>query len=71
MAVIFKCKSINIYLFNVYLPCFEYSDEYSVELMECFAFIELVIDQQKDVRGLEFYIIGDFNIDVERIYNNN
>ena len=32
----------------MYLPCFEYSDEYSVELMECVAFIELVIDQQKD-----------------------
>ena len=53
------------------MPCFEYSDEYSVESMECVAFIELVIDQQKDVGGLEFYIIGDFNIDIERIFNNN
>ena len=47
MAVIFKCKSIKIYLFYVYLPCFEYSDEYSIELRECVAFIELIIDQQK------------------------
>ena len=50
------------------MPCFEYSDDYSVELKECVAFIELVIDQQKDVGGLEFCIIGDFNINMERIF---
>ena len=72
MAVILKCKSTNICLFNVYLPCFEYSDEYSVDLMECVAFIELVIDQHKNVGdGFEFCIIGDFNIDIERIFNSN
>ena len=56
MAVILKFKSTNICLFNVYLPCFEYSEEYSVELMECVAYIELVIDQQKYGGELEFCI---------------
>jgi exonuclease III len=71
MAVMFKCKSINVCLFNVYLPCFEYNDEYSIELMECVGFIDLVIDQQKDVNGLEICIIGDYNVDIKRIFNNN
>ena len=69
MAVIFKCESTNICLFNVYLPCFKCSNKYSVELMECVAFIEIIIDQQKNVGGLKLCIIGKYNI--ERIFNNN
>ena len=51
MAVTFKWKSTNTCVLNI---------EYSVELMECVAFIKLVIDQKKDVGGLEFCIIWGF-----------
>ena len=57
MAIVFKCNSTKICLFNVYVSCFEYIDAYNVELMKCVTFIELVIDQLKDIGGLEFCII--------------
>ena len=71
MGVMMKCKDVNIRVCKIYLPCYENNIECSNELLECFAYIELLITEQRDVNNnLELRIIGDFNTDCKRIVNN-
>ena len=67
MAVKVKCDHFEISLCNVFLSCFEQSEEYSVALMECFSYIDHVYKcLMKQHNRLELYIIGDYNVDVQK-----
>ena len=64
MAVVMGYKYVNKCVCNVYLPCYENNVEYSEELLEFLAYIELLFTGLWNVKkNLELCIIGDFNID--------
>ena len=44
MAAVLTCDSFVMCICNVYLPCFEQSEEYSTILMECLSYIDYVHD---------------------------
>jgi exonuclease III len=71
MTAIIECAQFSLCLCNVYLPCFEQSIDYNIELLECMSYIEHVFEQLSDDYGnMEVCIIGDFNINIQKIYNN-
>ena len=44
MAAVLTCDSFVVCICNVYLPCFEQSEEYSSILMECLSYVDYVHD---------------------------
>ena len=71
ITVMMKCKDENICVCNVYLSCYENNIEYTKELLECLAHIDLLFTEQRNInKNLELCIIGDFKIDCTRIVKN-
>ena len=70
MAAVIECDSFAICIFNVYLPCFEQSEEYTTIVMECLSYIDYVYELVlTKYSSLELCIIGDCNLDVQKLYN--
>jgi exonuclease III len=71
MAVRIVCKEFDICLCNVYLPCFEQTDEYSVILMECISYVDHVYESLRNEQNcIELCVVGDCNVDLNKIVNN-
>ena len=70
MVLVIECDGVNIFLFNIYLPCYMNNVEYEVDLLECISHIEMIYSQQNDkLSNMELLIIGDYNVDYSKMFN--
>ena len=49
MSLLLIGVDMNIYMCNVYLPCFENAANYVDELLDCISYIEWIFNEQNDI----------------------
>jgi exonuclease III len=54
---------------NVYLPTFCNNDSYEEEILNCFAFIDSVLEEHASNVNMHVVLLGDFNFDIYRLNN--
>ena len=70
MSIAFKIQigDTNYICFNVYFPTFCNSDAYEYDILNCFAFIDSILNLHL-VGKSQIMLVGDFNFDSFRLNN--
>ena len=68
LAAKIEYNHISLVCVNVYLPTLCNTDDYEVNILNCFAFIDNIFTQHMDTCS-NFIEIGDFNFDLTKLKN--